>query len=175
MVIAKFNALCDLKKVTEEQFLLREFGLEISYEATDQKYSREQRIIVSDNPTNWATLLNTAPPQSLIFFLVGNETYVPDKYEFLNQFKSLKCVLLYNPPKKAPYLNIFKSLLGNILDGGLVPTSLPGSVFRDFRNSQFTRKKLNRIKSNILMSSFLRVTATVLLTKYQLYRRNLKC
>jgi hypothetical protein len=143
--LAKFNAICDLKKVTEEQFLLREFGIEISYEATDQEYSGNQKIIVSDNPKKWVTLLNTAPPHSLTFFLIGNETYVPDKYEFLNQFQSLKCALLYNPPKKAPYINIFKSLLGNILDGGFVPTSLPGSVFRDFRNSQFTRKKLNRI------------------------------
>jgi len=144
----RFLALCDLHKITEEEFLLREFGIKLIYGAHDQNYETGSEIIVSDNPKNWVKLLGSAPFESITFILIGNETYQPDKYEYLNNFPSIKVALLYNPPRKASYGNIFKSLFGNVLDGGLIPTSLPGSVFRDFRNSQFTRKKLISIKIN---------------------------
>lgn len=144
MKLPAFQAISDLKKVTEEQFLLREFGLEIVYGEQDQSFKSTNTIIVTDNPSNWKRLLDSSPDDSLTFFLIGNETYIPHRYEYLNTFPSVRIVFIYNPPNHTPYLNIFKSLLGNILDGGLILS--PASVFRDFRTSQFTRKKLRSIQ-----------------------------
>ena len=142
----QFYALSDLGKVTEEQYLLREFRIKILYGVKDQTYNPENNLIVSDNPEYWHEYLRKAPSQTINFILIGNETYQPHKYHYLNQFSSIKSALIYNPPRLAPYYNILKSLIGNLLDGGIIPTDYPGSVFRDFRNSQFTRNKLNSIQ-----------------------------
>lgn len=141
----QFTALCELEKITEEQFFRRELNLKLHYKSADRTFSGTEHIIVSDNPRNWTTLLDSAPGKSLLFILIGNETYEPWKYEMLNEFQSIRRALLYNPPRACPYSHIFKSLLGNILDGGLKKTGRPGSVFRDFRSSQFTRTKLSEI------------------------------
>lgn len=148
MLKPPFDAICNLKRVTEEQYLLREFGIRLLYNFKDCEYVSERNVIVSDNPSCWNRYLTTAPVNSITFILIGNETYEPDKFQHLNHFKSIKAALLYNPPKPTPYSNVIKSLLGNILDGGLKKTEYSGSVFRDFRNSQFTRTKLSKIKIN---------------------------
>jgi len=145
---SRFRALCDLNKITEEQFLLREFGIRLEYGAFDQHHRDGIKIIVSDNPKKWVKLIDSAPDKSITFILIGNETYESDKFEFLNNFPSINVALLYNPPRKASYTNLIKSFFGNLLDGGFIPTALPGSVFRDFRNSQFTRRKINSTQIN---------------------------
>lgn len=146
MIHPLFNALSDLERVTEEQYLLREFRIKIRYGIKDHNYKLDNNLIVSDNPENWHQYLSTAPSLTINFILIGNETYQLHKYHYLNQFSSIKSALIYNPPRPAPYYNILKSLIGNLLDGGTIPTDYPGSVFRDFRNSQFTRNKLNSIQ-----------------------------
>jgi hypothetical protein len=145
-ISSKYHALCDLPKITEEEYFQREFSLNLEYKASDRSFDDNLQLIVSDNPKNWSELLSSAPKERLTFILIGNETYEPWKYEFLNQFKSIQKALIYNPPRKCPSFNILKSALGNILDGGLAPTGRPGSVFRDFRTSQYTKRKLEKIK-----------------------------
>ena len=139
------KALCDLVKITEEEYLSREFGLKLEYSQKDREFESDCNIVISDNPQKWSTFLRSAPTDSIIFFLIGNETYEPVKYQFLNSFASIRCALIYNPPRKVNFLNIIKTLLGNVADGGLLPSGFPGSVFRDFRTSQFTRRKLKNI------------------------------
>ena len=139
-------ALCDLSKITEEQFFLREFNLSLNYESKDQEFDDSSNVIVSDNPKNWTRFLSSAPENSILFILIGNETYEPWKYEIFNDIKSISRALIYNPPRPCAYLTILKSLIGNLLDGGLISTGRPGSVFRDFRTSQYTKRKLANIQ-----------------------------
>lgn len=141
----KSKALCDLAKITEEEFFLREFGLKLEYQAPDRNFDGTSKIIVTDNPSNWSKFLSTAPKEILTLILIGNETYEPWKYEILNQYVSIRKALIYNPPRECPTFNVLKSALGHIFDGGLIPTGRPGSVFRDFRTSQYTKRKLEKI------------------------------
>lgn len=142
----KSIAITNLEKITEEQYLRREFGITTKYGCLDQKYVDTYEIVITDRPDKWKTLLSTAPRSSLIFILIGNETYEPWKYEFFNSFDSVLHLFIYNPPNTCPRRNAYKSLFGHLLDGGLISTGAPGSVFRDFRTAQFTRKKLAKIE-----------------------------
>ena len=69
----------------------------------------------------------------------------------LNGIKSLKHAFIYNKPTYVRNINVAGSIIGNILDGRLRKTALPGSIYRDARISYSLKNKFNKV--NIMYSS----------------------
>jgi hypothetical protein len=152
-----YEALCDIPKATEEQFLRREFRISLKY--IDSSFDFESylninktMIIVTNNPNNWTQIVKSSNKCRLIFFLIGNETYEPDIYNSLNQFSNLLHAFIYNFPTKIEAKNIVGSIIGYIYDGGLKRTKLPGSIYRDARISISLKQKFNKFIPNFSFS-----------------------
>ena len=88
--------------LVETEYLRREFELAPNLvDPNTLQLGNEVGIIACTDPSNWTRLLLNTQPKSIIFFLLGNETYDKNKYEFLNQFSSIRHVFIYNPPRKS--------------------------------------------------------------------------
>ena len=148
-------------KITEEAFLRQEFGIKTIYvksienflKVSDEFYSKKI-IIVSSNPVFWIPVLSKFKKDSVIFILIGNETYNPTVFNSLNNLKSLMHVFVYNLPTSIKIKNIFGSIIGNVYDGGLNKSSLPGNVYREGRISYSLQNKFKKIKINYSCSNF---------------------
>jgi hypothetical protein len=88
--------------LVETEYLKREFGL-IPKLVDPNILQLDNKIvfIACTEPSNWTQILLNAQPKSIVFFLLGNETYDKKKYEFLNQFLSIRHVFIYNPPRQS--------------------------------------------------------------------------
>lgn len=139
-------ANCDSREITEHEFLSREFQIQIKYNVNRNLYDDSSNLIITENPKNWESFFKSAPHNTLVVILIGNETYEKWKYEYLNYFKSIKKALIYNPPRKCLGRNIIKAFVANILDGGFTPTGFSGSVLRDLRTSEFTKRRMSNIE-----------------------------
>ena len=102
-------------------------------------------MIASTNPEYWIESLNKLKKNTVIFFLLGNETYEPNDFNSLNKISSLKHAFVYNPPSKISKEAIFGGIIGNIIDGGLKHTKSHGSVYRDGRISYSLKGKFKKI------------------------------
>lgn len=88
--------------LVETEYLKREFGLVPNQvDPNTLKLGNEITIIACTEPSNWTRLLLNAQPKSIVFFLLGNETYDKNKYEHLNHFPSIRHVFIYNPPRRS--------------------------------------------------------------------------
>ncbi len=88
--------------LVETEYLKREFGLVPNQvNPNTLRLGNEIAIIACTDPSNWTRLLLNAQPKSIVFFLLGNETYDKNKYELLNQFPSIRHVFIYNPPRRS--------------------------------------------------------------------------
>lgn len=88
--------------LVETEYLKREFGLAPNLvDPNTLQLGNKIGIIACTEPNNWTQLLLNAQTKSIIFFLVGNETYDRNKFELLNQFASIRHVFIYNPPRKS--------------------------------------------------------------------------
>ena len=79
------TAYCESPKITEESFLLREFGINTVYvNSTDDFLKKLENsggdtiVIVSTNPIFWKPVLTKFKAKSVVFILIGNETYDPN-------------------------------------------------------------------------------------------------
>jgi hypothetical protein len=102
-------------------------------------------VVISNNPRFWITSLNKLPKESVVFILIGNETYEPEAYNLINEIKTLKHSFIYNPPKSISNLSIVGSIIGNLNDGGLKKSSKPGNLFREGRIAQSLKNKFAQI------------------------------
>lgn len=154
-------AYCESPKITEESFLRREFGIRTVYVSSiedflkkSEKSDSEPIVIVSTNPIFWTPVLSKFKRNSIIFILIGNETYDPKIFNSLNGFKSLRHAFIYNLPSSIKVKNILGPIMGHIVDGGFGKTTSEGSVYRDARISYSLRSKFKNIKINYSSSSF---------------------
>ena len=159
--MSSYIAYCESLKITEEAFLLREFGLCTIYVNSIEDFLKISNksdsnitIIVSTNPNFWRSVLSKFKKESVIFILIGNETYDPNVFNSLNNLKSILHAFVYNLPTKIKFMNVFGSIIGNIYDGGLNRTSFPGSVYRDGRISYSLQDKFKAIAIDYSCSNF---------------------
>jgi len=157
----KHVAYCESPKITEEAFLWREFSITTIYVSSTQdflekleKSNAESIIIVSTNPFFWLSVLNKFKKESVIFILIGNETYDPKVFNSLNNLKALRYAFVYNLPTSIKARNILGPIIGNIIDGGFNKTNNKGSIYRDARISYSLRSKFKNIKINYPCSRF---------------------
>ena len=155
------TAYCESPKITEESFLLREFGIKTVYVNSTEDFFKRLEIsggntimIVSTNPIFWKPVLAKFKVNSVIFILIGNETYDPKVFNSLNDLKSLRHAFVYNLPTSIKIKNIFGPVIGYAFDGGFRKTITEGSIYRDARISYSLRKKFNMIKINYSSSRF---------------------
>lgn len=155
------TAYCESPKITEESFLLREFGIKTVYvNSIDDFFKRleisasDTIVIVSTNPIFWKPVLTKFKANSVIFILIGNETYDPKVFNSLNNLKSLLHAFVYNLPASIKFKNIFGPVIGYALDGGFRKTINKGSIYRDARISYSLKKRFNMIKINYSCSRF---------------------
>ena len=154
-------AYCESLKITEESFLYREFGITTVYVSSIEDFLRKSEksdsdtiIVVSTNPIFWTTVLSKFKKNSVIFILIGNETYDPKIFNSLNNLRSLRHAFVYNLPSSIKVKNIFGPIVGHIVDGGFGKTSSAGSVYRDARISYSLVNKFRKIKINYSSSRF---------------------
>ena len=112
-VYIKILAFCEIPKITELNFFRREFDLFVEhvesiadFEAKQALSDQDIVVVVSDNPSFWIRALNKFPKKSVVFILIGNETYEPAPYNLINEINSLKHSFIYNPPKNISNLTI---------------------------------------------------------------------
>lgn len=154
-------AYSESPKITEEVFLRREFGINTVYVNTTEDFLRMSEksnsgviIVVSTNPIFWIPTLNKLKRNSVIFILIGNETYDPKVFNSLNYVKSLRHAFVYNSPTSISNKNIVGPIIGYIYDGGLNKTNSAGSVFRDARISYSLKAKFKNISIRYPYSEF---------------------
>lgn len=157
----KYKAYTELPRITEEEFLLREFSATTVYIKSIEdffikvhEFESSVTLLVSTNPEYWKTVLNKFKKNSIVFILIGNETYDPAVFNSLNGYKSIKHVFVYNLPTLVKYRNILGSVLGSIHDNGFKKTSNSGSVYRDTRISYSLKNKFKKISLKYSASPF---------------------
>ncbi len=146
--------------LTEVNYFKREFGIKIVNVDSSTNFmdmlnhsNSSTVLIASTNPDYWIEILNMIQKYSIIFFLLGNETYEPGPFNSLNKINSLVHAFVYNPPNKILNTSILGGVLGNIYDGGLRKTEAPGSVYRDGRISYSLKRKFKNIRMGYSFSN----------------------
>jgi hypothetical protein len=134
----------ELSEITEREFFQRELDVSVVLSCSYKMLENETNLIIaSTNPEFWTEFLRKKPKASIIFILLGNETYEPRIFNSLNGIESLRHVFIYNEPTKIFWATLLKTTLGHILDLGFQKLDYPDSVFRDFRNSMYLYKKFS--------------------------------
>jgi hypothetical protein len=137
----------ELDKITEQEFFQRELGVSVVCNISIQELKDSKNLIIaSTNPQYWIKFLETRPKGSVVFLLLGNETYEPQIFNALNGLKSLSHVFIYNAPTKIFPSTLAKTLIGHMLDLGRQKFPYPDSVYRDFRNSLHLYRKFRSIR-----------------------------
>jgi hypothetical protein len=139
----------ELDKITEQEFFERELNSSVVYNTRLQDLAASRKLIIaSTNPRHWLTFLETKPKNSVVFLLLGNETYEPHIFNSLNGIKSISHVFVYNAPTRISNFTLIKTLMGHVVDLGWQKFSHPDSVYRDFRNSIYLSKKFRATNIN---------------------------
>ena len=149
----------DSPRLTEHEFFRREFGLTLIYdafqkEAIKQLESDNVVLIASTNPLSWKSTLQKLPSSTVIFFLLGNETYEPSLYNSLNDLSCIKHVFVYNPPTQIRSVHHWYSLVGDFRDQ--FPKMGLRNIFeilRDNRTSRHLQRKFINTKLRYSWSS----------------------
>ena len=151
-LIISIVAYTENSLLTEINYFKKEFGIRIEsvgsipdFVSKLSKVSSATVLIASTNPEDWVKSLNRLEKNTVIFFLLGNETYEPNKFNSLNKISSLRHAFVYNAPSKVLNTAILGGIIGNIFDGGLRRAESHGSVYRDGRISYSLKSKFKRI------------------------------
>lgn len=96
--------------LVETEYLRREFGLVADLVDPASADIPSFSIIACTDPSNWIRFLTQSGDKTVIFFLLGNETYDKNKYEYLNNFPSILHVFIYNPPRGSARLGVVSVL-----------------------------------------------------------------
>jgi hypothetical protein len=139
----------DSPSLTEMEYFRREFGLTLICNATKSMPIKQLEfdkfvMIASTNPVFWHNTLKKLPPSSVIFFLLGNETYEPSIYNSLNDLSCLKHVFVYNPPTQIRPLHHWFSVLGDFRDQ--FPKIGPQNILGVLRDSRTSRHLLGKFR-----------------------------
>ena len=107
---AKHQVLVCNPDLVETEYLRREYGLVTKLVDPKSVVIPELSIIACTDPSNWSRVLSQSKVRTVIFFLLGNETYDKNKYEYLNDFPSILHVFIYNPPRESSNLGVISVL-----------------------------------------------------------------
>ncbi len=139
----------DSTPLTEYEFFRREFGLELTYCKPKDFGSIDfdassSVLIASTSPQAWQNQIRKLPKSSVVFFLLGNETYDTSIFNFLNGISSIKHVFIYNAPTQIRTSSHWYSLIGDFIDQfpHLRLNEIKG-ILRDNRTSWHLRSKFN--------------------------------
>lgn len=126
------------KNLTEAQFLLREFDLElvqIDISNEEALNNLETVLLATTDPRELQNIIQGRKERSVILFFLGNETYDIPKFEYLNHYqKQIRHCFIYNLPKKTPYSVSVKCFLASLYDGGLFHYEGTDNIFRHAKN-----------------------------------------
>jgi hypothetical protein len=95
--------------LVETEYLRREYGLVAKLVEPNSVTIEKISIIACTDPSKWIKPLSEASDRTVIFFLLGNETYGKLKYEYLNNFSSVLHVFVYNPPRMSSKLGLLSA------------------------------------------------------------------
>ena len=136
--------------LTEREFLLRELGLQITFldptlpESLEVTGTQKLVFIATTNPKIWREFLEKRPSGSVVFLLLGNETYHQEIYLAFNDLVSIRLALIYALPQEGSILNSFGGLLGQLIDSTSFSTPYLIQSLRDFKTGMI---KLRQSKS----------------------------
>jgi hypothetical protein len=136
--------------LTEREFLLRELGLQITFldpsVSESLKVTGNQKLvfIATTNPKIWRDFLEKRPSESVVFLLLGNETYHKETYLAFNDLVSIRLALIYALPQEGRVLNSLGGLLGQLIDSTSFSTPYLIQSLRDFKTGMI---KLTQSKS----------------------------
>lgn len=151
------------ENLTEREFFRREFGLNLKHTHPSQKFLESQGnqnsfLIATTDPNKWIHALNALPKESVVLFLLGNETYEPLVYNSLNDIQSIRHVFVYNPPSSIENRIRYYSFFGDIFDQlpSLTREGREGIVgaIRDFRAGSYLQQKFSRTDMRYSWSEF---------------------
>ena len=132
------TAISDNVKISETEFLRRELGINLKKVNPKTLKPKNSTIIVSHNSEVWRSFLKKAKPNSIIFILLGNESYMGNLYMALNNLPSIKIALIYNSPRNNSLIGV-KTCFGFVVDS---PKSIfEPKFYRTWKNAfDFSRK-----------------------------------
>ncbi len=146
--------------LTEREFLLRELGLQITFldpsvpESLKVTGNQKLVFIATTNPKIWRDFLEKRPPESVVFLLLGNETYHKETYLAFNDLVSIRLALIYALPQEGRILNSLGGLLGQLIDATSFSTRYMIQSLRDFKTGII---KLRQSKSTSFVFPTLRL------------------
>lgn len=136
----------------EAEFLKREFGLILTEINTSNLLTIENSeicIFATTNPIELESIIKGSNPESIIIFVLGNETYNVLIFEYLNKYKDkIKLALIYNLPKRTSYWVSFRCFLAAIYDGGLFFKIDGVHLLRNFKNGIDFMRRNRKLKIN---------------------------
>jgi len=136
--------------LTEREFLLRELGLQITYldptlpESLEETGNQELVFIATTDPKTWRAFLEKRPSESVVFLLLGNETYHQETYLAFKDLVSIRLALIYALPQEGRIFNSFGGLLGQLIDATNLSSHYLIQSLRDFKTGM---TKLRQSKS----------------------------
>lgn len=107
---AEYQVLVCNPDLVETEYLRREYGLVAELVDPASANIPALSIIACTDPSNWSRFLTQSDDKTIVFFLLGNETYDKRKYEYLNNFPSILHVFVYNPPRESSNLGVISVL-----------------------------------------------------------------
>jgi hypothetical protein len=103
----------ELSEITEREFFQRELKVSVVLNCSYKMLENESDLVIaSTNPEFWTEFLREKPKDSVVFILLGNETYEPRIFNALNGLESIRHVFLYNEPTKIFWTSLLKTILG---------------------------------------------------------------
>jgi hypothetical protein len=148
------------KHLTEQQFLFREFKLQTitSDDLVKDCWADIQLygncLIATPDPLALVNEINLMPKSSVVVFLLGNETYIPEIFNCLNNCAAIKWAFIYNLPTDIYFKTSTITFLGDVIDSGIKEVFGSESSLRDFLISRSLRKKMMQIEINYPHSRF---------------------
>ena len=136
--------------LTEREFLLRELGLQITYldptlpESLEKAGNQKLVFIATTNPNTWRAFLEKRPSESVVFLLLGNETYHQETYLAFNDLVSIRLALIYALPQEGRVFNSIGGLLGQLIDATNLSSHYLIQSLRNFKTGVI---KLRQSKS----------------------------
>ena len=148
------------KYLTEEQFLFREFHLQTL--TTDDLVKDcwadiklyGNCLIATPDPLAIVNDISRMPKSSVVVFLLGNETYIPEIFNCLNKCAAIKWAFIYNLPTDIYSKTSLLTFLGDVIDSGFKEVFGRESSFRDFLISRSLKEKMMQIDINYPHSRF---------------------
>jgi len=129
--------------LVEEEFFARELNLRF----VNKQIALESGVtlVACTEPQEWDIFFKAQKPETVVFFLLGNETYDVGKYLYFNNIPAIKHVYIYNPPRKNR-LFALGPIMGFLYD--CPKAALTKIFYRTLKNSFDFAKRSRNIKLN---------------------------